>query len=104
MTDKPSRWRLGTRAAHASRARDPGVARPLVEPLYQSTVYAFDSLAQLDDVYDRRAGGHVYYRMGTPNTAALETAIAELEGAPAAFSAASGMGTITAVILALARS
>src|SRR5205085_8818675 len=48
--------------------------------------------------------GHVYYRMGTPNTAALEAAVAELEGAPAAFSAASGMGTITAVILALAQS
>src|SRR5438105_4570645 len=104
MREKADGWRLATRAAHAGRARDPGAARPLVEPLYQSTVFAFDSLAQLDDVYERRADGHVYYRMGTPNTAALEAAVAELEAAPAAFSAASGMGTITAIVLALAQS
>jgi cystathionine gamma-synthase len=95
---------MATRAARAGLARDPGVARPLIEPLYQSTVFAFDSLAQLDDVYAGRAAGHVYYRMGTPNATVLEQAVATLEGGPAAAAAASGMGIITSLVLALAGS
>jgi cystathionine gamma-synthase len=42
--------------------------------------------------------------MGTPNTAALERAVAELEGAPSAVAAASGMGVISALLLSLAGS
>jgi cystathionine beta-lyase/cystathionine gamma-synthase len=94
-------WALETRAVRAAQSRDPGIARPLVQPLYQSTVFAFESVAQVDDVYSGRLPGHVYYRMGTPNTAALERAIAELEGGEAAVTAASGMGIISAVLLAL---
>ncbi|HVC32624.1 MAG TPA: aminotransferase class I/II-fold pyridoxal phosphate-dependent enzyme [Chloroflexota bacterium] len=95
-------WRLGTRLARAGRAQGAGAAEPLVQPLYQSTVFAFESVAQVDAVYDRQAAGHVYYRMGTPNTAALESAVASAEGGEAAVAAASGMGAITAVVLALA--
>lgn len=95
------RWALETRAARATQSRDLGAARPLVQPLYQSTVFAFESVAQVDDVYTGSLPGHVYYRMGTPNTAALERTIAELEGGEAAVAAASGMGIISAVLLAL---
>lgn len=104
VVEQPRRkpWGPGTKAARAAAAHDPGVARPLVQPLYQSTVYAFDSLEQLDDVYEHRAGGHVYYRMGTPNATALELSVAGLENGAAAVAAASGMGAITAVALALA--
>jgi cystathionine beta-lyase/cystathionine gamma-synthase len=100
--DASRRLRLGTRIVHAGRAQDPGIARPLVQPLYQSTVFAFDSVAQLDSIYEQRAAGHVYYRMGTPNTAALERSIADLEGGQAAVAAASGMGAISSLVLALA--
>ena len=103
-TDQRARWRLATRAAHAAQARDPGVARPLVQPLYQSTVFAFDSVEHIDDVYQKDAPGHIYYRMGTPNTMALERSVAELEGGEDAVAAASGMGVISAALFALARS
>lgn len=96
-------WGLGTIAARAAATREPGVAPPLVQPLYQSTVYAFDSLEQIDDVYENRAEGHIYYRMGTPNASALELSMARLENGPAAVSAASGMGVVSALLLALAR-
>ena len=106
--DRPTtdrrRWRLGTRAAHAATAREPGVARPLVQPLYQSTVFAFDSVEQVDAVYEKNAVGHIYYRMGTPNASGLESSIAELEGAEDAVAAASGMGVISAALLALVQS
>lgn len=101
---RESDWRLATRAARASVARNPGAARPLVQPLYQSTVYAFDSLEQLDDVYEGRAEGHVYYRMGTPNATALERSVAALENGAAAVAAASGMGIISSLLIGLAQS
>jgi cystathionine beta-lyase/cystathionine gamma-synthase len=102
-TDSRAHWRLATRAAHAAMARDPGGARPLVQPLYQSTVYTFDSVEHVDEVYQKNTPGHIYYRMGTPNTAALERSIADLEGGEDAVAAASGMGVIAAALFALVR-
>jgi cystathionine beta-lyase/cystathionine gamma-synthase len=93
---------FGTRAARAAQAQDPGTVRPLIQPLYQNTVFAFDSVDQVDDIYSGRSPGHVYYRMGTPNTSALERSVADIEGGEAAVAAASGMGIITSMILALA--
>lgn len=95
-------WRLTTRAVRAGLARDPGIGEPLVQPLYQSTVFTFRSVGALDDVYEQRAAGHVYYRMGTPNTAALEASLADLEGGAAAVAASSGMGVLSALLLGLA--
>lgn len=93
---------FATRAAHAGRAtRASSLSRPLTPPIYQSTVYAFD---RLEDVEALNAGeyGHIYYRQGTPTHAALEDGIASIEGAEAAVSAASGMAILTAAVLALA--
>ena len=103
-TKHRGQWSLTTRAAHAGQARDPGVAQPLVQPLYQSTVFAFNSVEHVDEVYQKEAPGHIYYRMGTPNTTALERSVAELEGGEDAVTAASGMGVISAALLALAQS
>lgn len=91
-----------TRAAHAGRGAPPrSISRPLTPPIYQSTVYAFDRLEDMDAV-NEGAAGHSYYRYGTPTHAALEEAIATLEGAPAAVCGASGLAIITAAVLALA--
>ncbi len=93
---------FATRAAHAARPL-PGasVSRPLLSPIYQSTVYEFD---RLEDLEALRAGavGHMYYRNGTPTHDTLERAVASLEGAEAAVTAASGMGIASAAILTLA--
>jgi cystathionine gamma-synthase len=98
----PDSIAFSTRAAHAGRGAPPQtVSRPLTPPIYQSTVYAFERLEDLEALY---AGvpGHIYYRQGTPTHAALEAAVAALEGAEAAVAAASGMAIATAAVLALA--
>jgi cystathionine gamma-synthase len=78
-----------------------GAARPLAEPLFQTTVWSFDDLAAVDDWYDGRSrdATFLYYRDGNPNPAALEHAVAALEGAEAGQSAASGMAAIAGVLL-----
>src|SRR5260221_11089000 len=93
---------FATRAAHAGRAPLPeSLSRPLTPPIYQSTVYAFARLDDLDTLTPG-AQSYTYYRYGTPTHAALEAAICALEGAAAAVAAGSGPGVISAAVLALA--
>ena len=93
-----------SRAAHAGEGTAPAadLSQPLLEPLYQSTVYTYDSLDAADRFYTEPGSSYIYYRNGTPNVGALETALAQLEGGEAAVAAASGMGILTAAVLAVA--
>lgn len=95
-------------ATRAARVGEPaarvGRSRPLADPLYQTTVWAFDDLASVDDWYEGRSTDtFLYYRNGSPNTVALEQAVADLEGAEAGAAAASGMAAIAAALLAVLR-
>src|ERR1700688_2853549 len=74
--------------------------RPLAPPIVPSSVFEVDSLETLDEVSEGRASGHIYTRYGNPNQAALERLVARLEGAEAGLACASGMGAITAALLA----
>lgn len=92
--------RRDSRAVHAGRElrrRD-----PLAAPLVQTAVYVFDDLDDYEAVASGREQGHVYGRISNDNTAALETAVADLEGAEAGLAAASGMAAIFTAVLALA--
>src|SRR5260370_32658317 len=87
---------FATRAAHAGRAPLPeSLSRPLTPPIYQSTVYAFARLDDLDTL-SPDAQSYTYYRYGTPTHAALEAAICALEGAEAAVAPPSGLAVIGA--------
>ncbi len=87
-----------TRAAHAGD--DPTAVRPLAAPIHQGSVYAFPDAATHDLALTADPPGPTYSRSGSPNAAALEAAVADLEGAEAAVVAASGMAAIALVFLA----
>lgn len=96
----------GTRAVHAGRhdLRDLGVH---ALPLDLSTTYPVPDLdgagAQLDAwaAGEQPSGSPIYARLHNPTVARFEEAMAELEGAEAAVSFASGMGAITALLMSL---
>jgi cystathionine beta-lyase/cystathionine gamma-synthase len=93
---------FSTRAAHAGKGPvRQSVSNPILPPIYQTTVYTFDRLEDLEAMHDG-ADGKIYYRNGTPTHDALDRGISALESAPAATSAASGMAIVTAAIVALA--
>ncbi|HEX7125607.1 MAG TPA: PLP-dependent transferase [Thermodesulfobacteriota bacterium] len=99
---------LDTTAVHAGRDAAPSVTRPHAPPIVPAAVHEFEGLGQVDDLYEGRAPGYIYYRNGGPNQAALEAAVAALEGhgapePPEGVAAASGMGAIAAVLFALCR-
>jgi cystathionine beta-lyase/cystathionine gamma-synthase len=80
-----------------------GRSSPLVPPLYQSSVYTLPDLDVLDRIMTGEAPGFIYARDGHPNARLLADKLAEIEGAAWAVVCASGMGAITAALLATAR-
>jgi cystathionine beta-lyase/cystathionine gamma-synthase len=87
---------------------DLGPSRPLTPPLYPAAVYTLPDLDALDAIMEGQESGFIYARDGHPNAADLANRIARLE-APAeptawAVVTASGMGAITATLLALLQS
>ena len=76
-------------------------SRPAVPPIYQTSVFAFDSLEQVDQAFGGEPGAFVYSRYGNPTVQALEGALAHLERTEAALVASSGMAALAIATLSL---
>src|SRR5436190_9915860 len=94
--------RIGTRVVRSARALPAGEGIPVAPPLVQSVAFDYRSAAAQDEVFASDRAGCVYGRYGTPTTAALEMALAELEGTAAATCFVSGMAAIAAFVDACA--
>jgi cystathionine gamma-synthase/methionine-gamma-lyase len=88
--------RLGTRVVRAARALPPGAGDAVVPPLVQSVAFDHASASEQDAIFGNERPGYVYGRYGTPTTAALESALAEIEGTEGAVCFVSGMAAIHA--------
>lgn len=82
---------------------DLGLSSPLVPPLYQSSVYTLPDLDTLDRIMDEGAPGFFYARDGHPNARFLGARLAEVENAKWGVVCTSGMGAISALVLATLR-
>ena len=80
---------LGTRCVHSGLAPDVGTGA-IASPIHLTTTFERD----VDGSYSR---GYRYSREGTPNRAALEQCVADLERGRAAFAFASGLAASLAV-------
>ena len=81
---------FATDAIHAGYEPD-SLYGPINTPIYASTTFAQDGLAQL-------RGGYEYTRVGNPTVTALEKAVAALEGAEYAVAYSSGMAAIDVIL------
>ncbi|MBR1592956.1 MAG: O-acetylhomoserine aminocarboxypropyltransferase/cysteine synthase [Ruminococcus sp.] len=70
-------------------------------PVYQVSAFAYDSAEQLEKVFNNRAAGFSYSRVGNPTVDAFEKRVAALEGGIGAVACASGMAAITSVLLSI---
>jgi len=95
--------KFATLCVHSSGGVDPLTGAVSV-PIYQSSTFAFKSAKQGAALFAGEEEGYFYTRLGNPTQAALEREMAFLEGGEAALCFASGMGAISAVILALCQS
>jgi cystathionine gamma-synthase len=88
-----------TRSATTPETPTPNNA--VAPPIYQTAVYAFDDIDEVDALLGGAKSGYSYTRGGNPNFDALATWIADLEGVEAAVVAGSGTAALLAGILAL---
>ncbi len=89
---------INTKLIHAGELSSPD-ALPLIPPIYQTSTFVMDELL----ASGIKRGKYVYSRLSNPTLTALELKMATLEGGDAAVSFASGMGAISAIVLALLR-
>jgi len=99
MSDRS--WGFRTRALHAGGQPDPTTGARAV-PIYQSTSFVFDDVADAADLFALQKYGTIYTRISNPTTAAFEERMASLEGGIGAVATASGQAAefLTAAALA----
>ena len=76
---------------------------PKVTPIYQTSVFKFASLAELDEYYASpgQDGRYGYSRSENPNPDELTAAVAALEGAAGGVATGSGLAALLAAVLAV---
>jgi len=85
---------MATLAVHAGERTTRPDYTPVCTPVHNSVTYVYDDMRTLDAVFGGERPGYVYGRFGNPTTAALEEAIAKLEGTESALACASGMAAV----------
>jgi cystathionine gamma-synthase len=89
-----------TRAAHAGEDADRTMTtRPKTMPLYETSVFVYDSLGQTDEFLGGNPDSYMYTRLGNPNQRALEEWGMALEEGEAAHVTSSGMSALMATLL-----
>jgi O-acetylhomoserine (thiol)-lyase len=81
-------YRIETNCIHAGY--EPKNGEPRVLPIVQSTTYKYDTAQAMGDLFDLKASGFFYTRIGNPTLDAVEKKIAALEGGVGALLTSSG--------------
>jgi cystathionine beta-lyase/cystathionine gamma-synthase len=100
MNDEPDWSEAATVLAHDPRFAEGAV----VPPIYQTSLFTFESYDQMRAVFAGRSRQAIYSRVGNPTTAVFEDKLARLEGAQAARAFASGMAAISGAVLSQVQS
>jgi methionine-gamma-lyase len=94
---------LSSKAVHAGSHHCPATGSH-VAPLYQTSTFVFENVAQGAKRFAFEETGYIYSRLGNPTVAQLEEKMAALEGGDAAVATGSGMAAISTVLLTLLKS
>ena len=91
---------IHTLAVHAGERAAKPAFTPVSTPIYHASSYVYDEMETLDGTFAGTFDGPMYTRYGNPTVAALEAAVAALEGGEAALAYSSGMAAIHGALLA----
>lgn len=70
-------------------------------PIYQATAFQHETAEKLENIFQGKAPGFVYTRVGNPTVDALERRLAVLEGGVGAVACASGMAAVSLAVINL---
>ena len=95
-------WRIETKCIQSGYRPKNGEARVL--PIYQSTTFLYKNAQAMGDLFDLKAAGSFYTRLGNPTTDAVEAKIAALEGGVGAMMTSAGQAASLISVINIARS
>lgn len=79
-------------------------ARALTVPIYETSTFVFDSAADVEAYATGATPGYLYSRYDNPTVVAVESKLAEVDGAEAALTFASGMAATSTALFGLLES
>jgi cystathionine beta-lyase/cystathionine gamma-synthase len=91
---------LATQLVHAGERGAKPTGKPVSTPIYASSTFTYDSMEEVDQVFDGAKPGYVYTRYGNPTLAALEEAMRIFERGAAGCVYATGMAALHAALFA----
>jgi methionine-gamma-lyase len=94
---------FSTRAIRAASRAPDAPQSPVNVPIYQTSTFEVADATELAELLEFARPGHSYTRYSNPTHAALEAALADLEGADAALATGSGMAAVHGVLLSCLR-
>ncbi|MGM8211487.1 methionine gamma-lyase [Virgibacillus sp. W0430] len=80
-----------------------GMHGSISTPLFQTSTYEFESAQQGERRFAGEEEGYIYSRIGNPTVTVLEKRIAAMENGERGLAFSSGMGAISAVLIALTK-
>jgi O-acetylhomoserine (thiol)-lyase len=94
--------RFHTSLLHAGVERNEAKGATLA-PIYQSSAFEQPTAEALGKIFDNKAPGYCYTRVGNPTVTEFENRITKLEGGVASVACASGMAALTNAFLNIVR-
>lgn len=100
MADDKKNLDIATLLVHQGERKGNPEAAPVATPIYASTTFTYESMAEIDQVFAGEKPGYVYTRHGNPTVAALEDALRTIEEGAVSCVYSSGMAAIHAALFA----
>jgi cystathionine gamma-synthase/methionine-gamma-lyase len=100
MADQKNDLDIATLLVHQGERKGKLAAEPVATPIYASSTFTYESMAEIDQVFAGTKTGFVYTRHGNPTVAAFEDALRKVEGGAVACAYSSGMAAIHAALFA----
>jgi cystathionine beta-lyase/cystathionine gamma-synthase len=93
-----------TRIIHAGESVDTGATPPLTTPIYETSTFVFNSVADVIKYQEGKLNGYLYSRYENPTVVAVEQKLAAIDGADMSLLFSSGMAAISTAMFTLLQS
>ena len=96
--------RQATKLIHAGEGVNTGATPSLTTPIYETSTFVFDSVADVEKYQEGKLNGYLYSRYENPTVVAVEQKLAAVDGADVALLFSSGMAAISTALITLLKS
>ena len=93
-----------TKVIHAGETVDTGATPSLTTPIYETSTFVFDSVADVIKYQEGKLDGYLYSRYENPTVVAVEQKVAAVDGAEMSLLFSSGMAAISTALFTLLKS